>query len=100
MHTQDKVLLATGVWIGEGSFRRGRGDLFAFNTEREVLEILVDAFGGKIYGPYTRGGLSKRPSYTWTLTLKNGSREVAALMWPHLTQRRREQIAELIGVVK
>lgn len=97
---------AAGFLEGEGHFRAWRSPRAAIadperryvymqaqatQKDREPLERLQAILGGKVYGPYAN---NRGATYhLWTVT-GSAAVDVVALVEPHLSTRRREQIAK------
>jgi hypothetical protein len=100
---------AAGLFEGEGSIvlatsgkkrkdgtRATTGRLTIGMTDLDVLERFHAAVGGRgsLNGPYDRG--ENKPIYYWCAQWKVG-REVAAMLRPHLCERRTKRMNEVFG---
>lgn len=92
----DEIAWAAGLFEGEGSARvtsSGRPSLRVKMTREDSVLRFAKAVGaGKVYGPYENrmdDGYPRSPFWTW-IAEGPAAIAVAALLWPHLTQWRRD----------
>ena len=89
-----EIAWAAGFFDGEGNtcVQRGRsGPYLAVNlsqNDRRTLERFISAVGaGKVYGPYPG-----RPRIHHWRIVGSKAENVLALLWPHLSDAKREQV--------
>lgn len=87
---REEVIWAAGFFEGEGSV--AQRSLLAGQVNRWPLERLVQSFGGKI-GDKPRPGRdeNQQPCWQWAICGEQ-ARMFAALIYPHLSPRRQQQI--------
>lgn len=93
---------AAGFFDGEGcvSVRRGRNRRYGnylrltiTQADRRPLDRFQRTFDlGKVYGPRKPGPLGKKPLYYYVLQRLSDVNLVLDLLWPHLSEPKREQI--------
>ena len=93
----DEFSWAVGLIEGEGHFSVKNRVIIVAMNDRDVLERLQSALGGKVYGPYKHPNPAAALQWRWQL---GGWSEVEPLvkrMLPHLGDRRRAQAEALLA---
>lgn len=90
---------AAGMFEGEGSIfwhtSKGRGRVQMSSTDYDVLERFARVVGcGRVYGPYQPSG-GRRLRWDWLAEGPTEPRQVVAMLWPYLGERRRAKAVEV-----
>ena len=98
--TECEVAWAAGLFEGEGSITQSGGRLFVRLDEDVVLRFAEIARHGDVYGPYKhqgKDGSARKPYWVW-LAPEYDALEVLEMLWPCLSERRREQALALAPI--
>jgi hypothetical protein len=87
-----------GFYDGEGSAEvaNRRAQIKAAQVDREPLDRMKSALGGKVYGPYgpyDRSRPNTKPIYVWC-AYGPGALTAMRRMWPYLGNRKKDQYIE------
>lgn len=98
---REDIAWAAGFFEGEGCVAKGAKCKFIAinNTDPEPLARFHAAVGvGRVRGPYGpyNNGISKKPYWTWSAANFEHRQAAIAMMWPWLSERRREQLRDCI----
>ena len=85
------IAWAAGFLEGEGFFQRGRWVMGANQVNREPLERLQTIFGGRIFHRKNPEP-PRKPWYGWELTGRNNVITATELIWPWLSEDRKQRI--------
>lgn len=103
--SEAEIAYAAGLFEGEGSVclqkptRNGHTPnvrLTINMTDLEPLQRIQSIFGGRVTGPYARGE-GRKDMWRWCLSQVIGVRKAASLMFPWLSPRRQQRMAELFA---
>lgn len=92
---------AAGFLDGEGTFgiqrqkdRKPYLYVQAGQTDRQVLDRLQEAIGGKVYGPYVQKNPKHKPYFYFRITGNEKTKIVWETIWEWLSPVKREQALE------
>lgn len=99
MRTPIELAWAAGFFDGEGHVSARKGQTAAWRMvvqanqcDRRVLDRFRAAVGvGYILGPYKKGPANHRDTYMWRVAGFEQSQAVVAMLWPFLSEVKREQ---------
>lgn len=90
---------AAGFFDGEGCIRLARGypNLHLGQTDRRPLDRFRAAVGGgNVTGPYDKR--NSRPMFQWTCYTREEVERIVNLLWPYLSEPKRESIGERLWI--
>jgi hypothetical protein len=102
---REDIAWAAGLFEGEGCcYLRKRNDrqgryvrMEVAMTDRDVIERFAQAVGfGKVDGPWGPYGRGTLPVFRWTVAGFERVQAAAAMVWPWLSPRRREQVRDTL----
>ena len=97
--TESEVAWAAGLFEGEGCVTQCRGVVNARlkMTDEAVVKRFDDVVRyGNVFGPYNydySDGIKRKPFWVW-VAIEYDALDVLELLWPWLSERRREQALE------
>lgn len=108
MWSKENLLWLAGFLEGEGCFTTNHLAsnnairIIATSSDGDVINKCYEIIGyGSVSGPRTSTNkLSKKPSYTWSLTSSNIAYALMVALYGFMGNRRKERILELIRVYK
>jgi hypothetical protein len=101
--TKAEIAWAAGLYEGEGSVTQSSGVLNARlkMTDESVVRRFEEVVRyGEVYGPYNyqySDGIRRKPFWVW-VAVEYDALEVLEMLWPWLSDRRREQALALAPI--
>lgn len=99
---REQIAWAAGVFEGEGSARKRMGYGQAMQlvmTDEDIIRRFNDAvkvgYVNGPYGPYQPQ--QTKPQWHWAACKFEEAQAVAAMLWPWLGPRRKNQIRDMLG---
>jgi hypothetical protein len=104
---RENLAWAAGFIDGDGHITKKHSHLYGCQSGYTVPEVLIKLSCifpfGKIYGPYnsiSQQDYPRKPTWTWSVSKFEYVQAVVAMLWPWLSNYRKDQYKDFINSMK